>query len=69
MYEYLVTDNRSGWQPWRECVPAWKYPKAQVHALSMHALTGLLTRSFVCRMLQELVEDRIGAILINMEFA
>ena len=41
MYEYLVTDTRSGWQPWRERVPAWKYPKALVHALTIH-LTDLL---------------------------
>ena len=42
MYEYLVTDTRAGWQLWRERVPAWKYPKALVHAPTIH-LTDLLT--------------------------
>ncbi|KAK9841874.1 hypothetical protein WJX81_008571 [Elliptochloris bilobata] len=29
VFEYLVTENRGGWQPWRERVPSWKYPRAQ----------------------------------------
>lgn len=32
MYEYLVTENRAGWQPWRERVPSWKYPRTQARA-------------------------------------
>lgn len=33
MYEYLVTENRAGWQPWRERVPSWKYPRTHARAL------------------------------------
>ena len=42
MYEYLVTENRAGWQPWRERVPSWKYPRTQARAFFL--LTCCLLR-------------------------
>ncbi len=39
VYEYLVTEDRAGWQPWRERVPSWKYPRAQARARAFLALS------------------------------
>ncbi len=27
IYEYVVRDDTSEWQHWRDLVPAWEYPK------------------------------------------
>ncbi|KAK9865923.1 hypothetical protein WJX84_001850 [Apatococcus fuscideae] len=29
VFEYLVREDTAGWQHWRECVPAWTYPKGE----------------------------------------
>ena len=29
IFEYLVREDTAGWQHWRECVPAWTYPKGE----------------------------------------
>ena len=54
VYEYLVTEDRAGWQPWRERVPSWKYPRAQA------CMRAFLTLCFAWQ-LRACVHDMVAA--------